>query len=236
MPHFPKPFFRSARNAWFVQVGDRQIKTGPLTRMKLRSLPRVDGQASLPAITQAEAQKLVVIIVDEFLDWCQKHRAPDTYRWYKDRLNSFVATIDPALTADQFKPHHVQKWVDNYARRSNPAPAGTSSPRSSGDEVAENRLHRPFAPDPHEEARLRPQGTGRHAGSNSRRCWPATRIRIPRPAHGFWETVAPAGIAPGRRPQLTLPAVGGVLSRIRGEGRVSRIVYLTPTRWRSPNG
>jgi hypothetical protein len=24
--HFPKPFFRTARNAWFVQIGDRQIK------------------------------------------------------------------------------------------------------------------------------------------------------------------------------------------------------------------
>lgn len=26
MSRFPKPFFRSARNAWFVQVGTRQIR------------------------------------------------------------------------------------------------------------------------------------------------------------------------------------------------------------------
>jgi hypothetical protein len=26
MPHFPKPFYRSARGAWFVQIGARQIK------------------------------------------------------------------------------------------------------------------------------------------------------------------------------------------------------------------
>ena len=28
MAHFPKPFFRTARNSWFVQIGPRQIKLG----------------------------------------------------------------------------------------------------------------------------------------------------------------------------------------------------------------
>jgi hypothetical protein len=28
MPHFPKPFYRSARKAWFVQIGSRQISLG----------------------------------------------------------------------------------------------------------------------------------------------------------------------------------------------------------------
>jgi integrase len=116
MRHFPKPFFRSARKAWFVQVGDRQIKLAADKDEALARYHELMAKPSLPAVTQAEAQKLVIIIVDEFLDWCEKHRAPDTYRWYKDRLNSFVATIDPALTADQLKPHHVQKWVDNYGR------------------------------------------------------------------------------------------------------------------------
>ena len=114
MPHPPRPFFRTARRAWFVQVGDRQInldtdKNGAFTRYhELMARPAV------PLVTQLEAQKLVVVIVDEFLDWCEKHRATHTYRWYKDRLASFCKTIDAALTAGQLKPHHVQKWVDNY--------------------------------------------------------------------------------------------------------------------------
>jgi hypothetical protein len=29
MPKFPKPFFRTARNAWFVQVAGKQINLGP---------------------------------------------------------------------------------------------------------------------------------------------------------------------------------------------------------------
>jgi integrase len=112
--HFPKPFFRTARNAWFVQIGDRQIKLAADKDEAFTRYHELMAKPSLPEVTQAEAQKLVVVIVDEFLDWCNKHRAPDTYIWYRDRLNSFVATIDPSLTVDQLKPHHVQKWVDNY--------------------------------------------------------------------------------------------------------------------------
>ena len=50
--------------------------------------------------------------MDEYLDWCQKHRASATYGWYRDRLEAFCKTIEPTLTVDQLKPHHVQKWVD----------------------------------------------------------------------------------------------------------------------------
>jgi hypothetical protein len=113
MPHYPKPFFRSARNAWFVQIDGKQIKLATdrdeaFTRYhELMAKP-------LPEATKAEAQKLVVVIVDEFLEWCEKHRAPDTYRWYKDRLESFCKSIESSLSVDHLKPHHVQKWVDNY--------------------------------------------------------------------------------------------------------------------------
>jgi len=114
MPHFAKPFFRTARNAWFVQVGNRQIKLAADRDEAFARYHELMTKPALPVVTQAEAQRLVVVIVDEFLEWCEKHRAPDTYRWYKDRLESFCKTIEPTLTADQLKPHHVQKWVDNY--------------------------------------------------------------------------------------------------------------------------
>jgi hypothetical protein len=65
-----------------------------------------------PPPAPASLERLVLLIVDEFLDWCQKHRSPDTYRWYKDRLNDFCRAIPAELSIDQLKPHHVQKWVD----------------------------------------------------------------------------------------------------------------------------
>jgi integrase len=111
MPHHPRPFFRSARNAWFVQVGPKQVK---LSADKDEAFKLYHELMAKPVVTKAEAQRLVVVIVDEFLEWCEKHRAPDTYTWYKDRLESFCKTIEQTLTVDDLKPHHVQKWVDNY--------------------------------------------------------------------------------------------------------------------------
>ncbi len=114
MARFRKPFFRPDRGLWYVWHNGKQVNLGADNDAAITAWHKLRSTPTVPVVTQAQAQKLVVVIIDEFLDWCEKHRAADTYRWYKDRLNSFVATIDPALTADQLKPHHVQKWVDNY--------------------------------------------------------------------------------------------------------------------------
>ena len=56
---------------------------------------------------------LVLVVLDSFLDWCEKHRAPRTYDWYRDYLQSFVSTLPADLTISDLKPFHVQRWVDS---------------------------------------------------------------------------------------------------------------------------
>ncbi len=53
-------------------------------------------------------------IIDSYLDWCQKHRAPDTYEWYRYRLQRFVDCAPRDLRVTQLKPFHVQQWIDSY--------------------------------------------------------------------------------------------------------------------------
>lgn len=125
MPHYPRPFFRTARNAWYVQLDGRQIKLAEDRDQAFKRYHELMAQPRLPAATPAEANRLVVVIFDEFLDWCEKHRAPDTYRWYKDRLESFCKSIESTLTVDLLRPHYVQKWVDNY-----PVPLKSGSRRN----------------------------------------------------------------------------------------------------------
>jgi integrase/recombinase XerC len=113
MAHYPKPFFRPSRNLWYVQLDGKQIKLAADKDAAFTEYHRLmQHRAETPQ--PKPGQQLVVTLLDEFLDWCEKHRAPDTYRWYKDRLESFCKTIEPALASDEMKPHHVQKWVDNY--------------------------------------------------------------------------------------------------------------------------
>lgn len=113
MSHFPKPFYRESRGLWYVQINGKQINLGPAkddayTRYhELMAKPK-----DAPLVPTPTRGPLVVVLIDEFLEWCKKHRSPDTYRWYKDRLNAFCRSIPVDLSVDDFKPFHVQKWVD----------------------------------------------------------------------------------------------------------------------------
>ncbi|HEV7282272.1 MAG TPA: tyrosine-type recombinase/integrase [Pirellulaceae bacterium] len=109
MPHYPKPFFRPKRGLWYVQLEGKQHNLGPDREAAFTAYHELMSRPA-PKPMRADA---VVLIVDDYLEWCQRNRAPDTYRWYLDRLQAFVKTIDPALTVGELKPFHVQRWVDS---------------------------------------------------------------------------------------------------------------------------
>lgn len=108
MPHFPKPWWRSERNAWFVQVDGKQVNLGP---DKDAAFDRYHELMRRPKKVRA-ASGSVLAVVDAFLDWCEKHRAEDTYLWYKQRLQVFAEHIPSHLACSGLKPFHVLEWVD----------------------------------------------------------------------------------------------------------------------------
>lgn len=111
MPHFPKPFFRAARGLWYVQLNGRQHNLRPDKDAAFR---RYHELMTEPPEKPAVRSDLIVVVVDAFLDFVQLHRAPDTYRWYKDRLQLFSNYIPPSLTLAQLSPFRVQQWIDSY--------------------------------------------------------------------------------------------------------------------------
>jgi hypothetical protein len=60
----------------------------------------------------------VVAFVDVSLDWCKTHRSPDTYEWYRFRLQLFVPHIPADLKTDMPRPFHVREWIDSYGQLS----------------------------------------------------------------------------------------------------------------------
>jgi hypothetical protein len=98
---FTAPFFRKPRNRWFVQLDGKQINLGPDRTQAFERYHALMKQRSSglspksPSIHQAAPP--VIVLCDEFLSSCQKTRAPDTYRFYKDRLQSFCLTIPEGL-------------------------------------------------------------------------------------------------------------------------------------------
>jgi integrase len=109
MPHFPKPFFKKARRSWYVEIDRKQIKLGPDRDEAFR---RYHELMTRPRERQVPSE-LLATLVDTFLEWCQKHRSPDTYEWYRYRLERFVRQY-PELRVDELRPHHVQTWADGY--------------------------------------------------------------------------------------------------------------------------
>jgi integrase len=110
MPKFPKPFFRTARRAWFVQVAGKQINLGPDRDAAFGRYHELMGRPK-PAAQPVTADT-VLSVLDAFLDWCQRHKAGRTYDWYRGYLESFARTVPSGLTTDRLRPFHVQQWLD----------------------------------------------------------------------------------------------------------------------------
>src|SRR5262249_51217209 len=69
----------------------------------------------------------VADIFDKFLDWCEKHREPRTFEWYRDHIQDFLfwwrgrhqedpRNVPPSdrFPVSELKPYHVVEWADSH--------------------------------------------------------------------------------------------------------------------------
>src|SRR5215208_5288559 len=107
MPHYPRPFFVKARRVWRVQLRGKQVNLGPDKDAAFR---RYHELLSRPAPVESA---FVVGVIDGFLDWCQRHRSPRTYEWYRDHLQSFFDSLPESglFRVEDLKPFHVVQWA-----------------------------------------------------------------------------------------------------------------------------
>lgn len=107
---FPKPWYRPARGVWYVTLDGRQFNLGPDKEAAFEHYHQLMGlepQQRLVGTSMAE-------VLDAFLEWCKSHRAIRTYEWYRDRCQAFVDFVPRGLKVQQFKPYHLQRWIDSY--------------------------------------------------------------------------------------------------------------------------
>jgi integrase len=107
MGRTPRPWYWKARRSWFVTLDGKRHNLGP---DKAAAHDRFHELMSQPQKRVIRSDS-VLAIIDAFLDWCEKHRSPDTYEWYRYRLQRFAETY-PDLSAGRLRPFHVQQWLD----------------------------------------------------------------------------------------------------------------------------
>jgi integrase len=110
MARTPKPWYWEERGSWYVTIRGIRHNLGADRKEAHQAFHAL---MSKPAPKRAVPAHLVASVVDRFLEWVAKNRAPDTYVWYQTRLQLFV-TRHPDLTVDQLRPIHVQEWIDSY--------------------------------------------------------------------------------------------------------------------------
>ncbi len=106
MPHYPKPFFKKARGLWYVEIDRKQINLGPNRDEAFR---RYHGMMAQPRGYVAPTDSFAAI-ADTFLEWVERNRSPDTYEWYRYRLQRFL-TRYPNLLASEMRSYHVETWA-----------------------------------------------------------------------------------------------------------------------------
>jgi integrase len=118
MAPVPKPWWRSARKQWYVQIDGVSYKLGPdkdEADREFHRLMAMTPEQRAPKVEAPPATGLTVAeLLDKFLCWVEKHRAPRTLDWYKDHLQSFTDALPaPAsMLVSDLKPYMVIDWVD----------------------------------------------------------------------------------------------------------------------------
>jgi integrase len=110
MKKFPKPWYRPSRGVWYVTLDGKQHNLGSDQAKAFEKYKRLLNQPKSHC-PSAIPPDTVVAVIDRFLDWCQEHRAVETYEWYRWRLQLFVDSIDKALTVAQLEHYHLDDWL-----------------------------------------------------------------------------------------------------------------------------
>jgi integrase len=113
MARLPKPWYWKSRCGWFVTIDGTRHPLGPDRKQAHERFYRLLHQPR----ARAAAPQSIAAIIDMFLESTQKHRAPDTYEWYRYRLQRFVDR-HPDLWIEDLRPYHVQEWADSYPKLS----------------------------------------------------------------------------------------------------------------------
>ncbi|WP_422929065.1 tyrosine-type recombinase/integrase [Singulisphaera sp. PoT] len=111
--HYPKPFYRSQRNGYVVQLGKSQklLAKGPQS-------PEVEAEAykvyhrlmASEGLATPTQDHIVQHAVDIFLDDVRQRVELVTFEFYKKKLQGLVMRYGRMKVSD-LKPHHVLSWV-----------------------------------------------------------------------------------------------------------------------------
>lgn len=133
MARIARPWFWEERQGWYVNrdgqrhfLGEHPQGAPPPKKTKKWNVPPailtqfhqlMAAPAETPRSTPAAPTGITVaVVLDKFLDWCQKNRAERTYVDHLYRIQMFLDEMLQVgrLAATEIRPFHVIEWLDKH--------------------------------------------------------------------------------------------------------------------------
>ncbi|MEM9409748.1 MAG: tyrosine-type recombinase/integrase, partial [Planctomycetota bacterium] len=105
MARQPTPWYRTARKRWYVTIDGTTHNLGPDKEEAFERFHSIMASPIKPGKIS------VFVLMNEFLEWVENHRKPDTYTFYKKRIDRWVKD-NKDMDSTALRPFHVQKWLD----------------------------------------------------------------------------------------------------------------------------
>ncbi len=119
-----RPWLRKGRG-WFVTINGKQVSLGKDKEAAYRLFHEL---MATPKTLPKTKHPLVSTLLDDFLEWTEKHREPSTYASCKIRLQSLLNSLPAGVTVRELQPYHVQAWLDLHPTwASNTARSGVAT-------------------------------------------------------------------------------------------------------------
>ena len=147
------PWYRKSRKSWFVVLDGKQVNLGPDKTEAFRLFHEMQARpkSARPVVSSDDFVETIAVL---FVEWCSKHRAIETAKWYKDHIQSFLDHVGDLRVKD-LKPFHLDQWCDAHANWSDGTKRGALIAIQRCLSWAAKKGHIQFSPIAHLE---KPQG------------------------------------------------------------------------------
>ncbi len=112
----PKPWFRTDKNAWYVQIGRARSASARTRPEAHRRFYRLMAEEGLDTRAPARGPTIqVALACDLYLEgYSSRHHAPGHLRAESTSDSRTSATATAALPRRGLKPFHVHRWLEDH--------------------------------------------------------------------------------------------------------------------------
>ena len=104
----PKPFYRKSKNAWYLQLGRRQISLGKEKKAAWKKYHQIMADEA----PIKEDTTTIETLFERYLDWIQENRKPGTYKTIQQHLSHAAKYLGKRTKIADLCGADLTDWVE----------------------------------------------------------------------------------------------------------------------------